>query len=433
MSALRYLFIAIGILIILGDNSFAAPVMANCKDPALDRAAPTPPGVRTPKPNVLHGEPKMASIRVNGQERQINYELHKARVRPPKGTVVYMCGGPGVVCNSEGRPESIPPDFDVIAYDYLGTGQNQSVRNDEEMSIEAQGQVTAGLVRKLGLQNYVLYGSSFGTTVATVAGSLLSKDGGAKPKSLVLDGVVSRGVDLNHEAAINRAATRAWNLLSDSEQRRFGQLYEEKTKTMTAEQRSELDASLISLLLGGPRYTAEGLRRFLKGVIPKMPDIAANEAANRQYRAAGCQQLRPRQPPLPERYFGGRVQNTRIGVDPVSEGTPCDCPLIQRPFDSQLYQVQGVPIIYVNSDTDVLTPIEGARRHLETQSEAREKILINVRDGMHGDLEALTDCSGTVWNAAITGSLSTLMRQLSAVQSNACRPARSRESPNTAR
>ena len=345
------------------------PLAPDCADPDIDKPAPIPIGVKPePQPRVVRGERGVKSIEVNGAVRAVNFETHKATIRPSKGTVVYMCGGPGVVYTSEGRPESIPPDLDVVVFDYLGTGQNERTGNVEELSIESQGQVVTGLVKSLGLQNYVLYGSSFGTTVATVAASQLSRGSGAiKPKMVILDGVVSRGADLNHEAAVSRAANRTWELLSDSDRRKFGEVYDQKTKNMSATQRAELDSRIIQALQAGPRIAAEMLRDFIKGKEAEDHFVPQTVSGNRQYRAAGCQQLRPRTAPAQDRFLGGRVQNTRIGVDAPGEPSPCDCPLINRPFDSASHQIQGVPVLYINSEFDVSTPIEGARRHLQSQ------------------------------------------------------------------
>lgn len=420
----------ISMVVLLAAPLCMAAERLSCDDPAFDRPRPSPGSTPvSEQPARDHNESNPGEIEkltrtvpINGRNTPVKFERHRAWITPSKGTVVYFCGGPGVSCSSEGRPGSIPPDMDVVLFDYMGVRDNAGVANTEQMSIESQAQVGVGLIKSLNLNNYVLYGSSFGTTVATVATAQLSNSSGVrKPKMVVLDGVVSRGQDLNHEAAIGRAANRAWDLLSSEDRQKFTSRYDAAVANMSAKDRSVLDGHLIGSLEGSPRDAADALRDFTNGNLRRSPNMPESEATNRQYRAAGCQQLRPRQAPNAERFFGGRVQNTRIGVDAAEEQTPCDCPLIDRPFNSQQHQIKNIPILYINSETDVLTPIEGARQHMSTQTSTREKLLLSVRDGGHGDLEGLTTCSGLVWNAAMRGSLPAIRSNLAAVQSNGCR------------
>jgi len=39
-----------------------------------------------------------------------------------RGTVLFLCGGPSA-CSQDPRTFAVPPDVDVIQFDYLGLGQ----------------------------------------------------------------------------------------------------------------------------------------------------------------------------------------------------------------------------------------------------------------------------------------------------------------------
>jgi pimeloyl-ACP methyl ester carboxylesterase len=93
--------------------------------------------------------------------------------------------------------------------DCLGIGENRKLNSPEQLSIESQGAAVAQMVNYLKVQKLVLYGYSFGTTVATVAASKLTATkfpDEASFKGVFLEGVVGKGDYKNYEKSFARAA-----------------------------------------------------------------------------------------------------------------------------------------------------------------------------------------------------------------------------------
>jgi pimeloyl-ACP methyl ester carboxylesterase len=84
--------------------------------------------------------------------------------------------------------------------DYIGVGQNKKYIDPDLMQIESQGKAYAELIRLIPDKNVVIYGHSFGTTVATVAASILTKVSKSSQKfeGVFLEGIVGKG---NYEKA----------------------------------------------------------------------------------------------------------------------------------------------------------------------------------------------------------------------------------------
>jgi len=138
-----------------------------------------------------------------------------------------------------------------------------------------------------------------------------------------------------------------------------------------------------------------------------------------EYRSAGCQQVQAHPATIDDRYFGGRVAYT--DNDDPDEPSPCDCPLVNRPFDPKNFQIAKVPVLYIESSTDVNTPIECARYHMKSQTQTENKALISPVDMAHAELDfKLKSCGNMIWNAALAGSLDTITGQSQAIETGSC-------------
>ena len=107
-----------------------------------------------PSPPKLGPNDKLLTIQVPGVGKGFPVQVvnFASTVRPPVGTVLYLCGGPDVCMKS--RPSNVPTNLDVVTYDYLGIGQNTLPTNSPEMrSLESQAGVANEIVKKLQLKN----------------------------------------------------------------------------------------------------------------------------------------------------------------------------------------------------------------------------------------------------------------------------------------
>jgi pimeloyl-ACP methyl ester carboxylesterase len=108
--------------------------------------------------------------------------------------------------------------------DYLGIGDNKTHRSPEQMSIASQGKAMKALLNKIKRSNLIIYGHSFGTTVATVvASSYRNEKKNANPtiRGVVLEGIVGPGLGNVYGPEFLLTASKTWGLLSDTEKISF--------------------------------------------------------------------------------------------------------------------------------------------------------------------------------------------------------------------
>lgn len=402
-----------------------------------DDQAPLPDQVRREKEEAVkarvHGaetQKQSVTALIRGEKTDVHYQKYSALIKPSKGVIVSLCGGPGFSCTDGGRPENFPPDYDVVTLDYLGIGANKQIHDPERMSIEAQGEAVAAIAGQFKDQDFLLYGQSFGTTVATVAGSLLTQPPRENKhlKGVVLEGVVGKKGGSAYGDGFYKTAAATWNLLSAKEKSAFKKAYAKATKGMNADQKMAVDGYLTDALPQGPLAMAAMLKNFGKSVaqLQKRMKRAGAEMAQgndpasvAQYRAAGCEINSQYAPP--GKIFGGLV-NMTYGV-PKGAPTPCDCPTVARDWNPDEHKIRGVPIVYINSKTDPATPYDWARGHFAGQDEASEKVFLSPKLGGHWETMgygALTNCSDTIFNSVFAGKTSLLQQRTDSLLAGEC-------------
>jgi len=257
------------------------------------------------------------------------------------------------------------------------------------MNLDTQAEAAKSIVKALNLKNYVITGSSFGTTVATVAASKIADDSKFKqqqPLSIVLDSTIdSKGDDLKQFVETSR---RAWSLLSENERerfRKFVQLF--KSKQPEAARRFS-DVFYGSNLRAGASVTAYGIRKMINGdpktVIPMLTRIINGpsndtKVQNPVYLAAGCETMNHDWKTQSAFLFEDGLIPTGSGE---GESTTCKCRTNTTDYDSKNFKVRS-PIIYINGTTDPITPYDGARQHFDKQDQAPMKTFISAQDLGH--------------------------------------------------
>jgi len=109
-------------------------------------------------------------------------------------TVIYLPGGPGQASIAPSDPR-LSTEYNYIQTDPRGAGCNINYLKKgkkEDINTEVIASDIIAIIESLNLDNYILYGTSFGTALATVVASEAERLGLPKPKSLVLQGVIGR-------------------------------------------------------------------------------------------------------------------------------------------------------------------------------------------------------------------------------------------------
>ncbi|MBX3033795.1 MAG: alpha/beta fold hydrolase [Bdellovibrionaceae bacterium] len=365
-------------------------------------------------------ETQSVSAKINGQEIPVKYQKYPAPVRPAKGTILFLCGGPGFPCTEGGRPGHLPPEYDVVTLDYLGIGQNRAHNEPGQMSIDAQAQAVEAIARQIKAPHLVIYGHSFGTTVATAAASKLTNPA-ATPKvalkSVVLEGVVGHGGQEPYGRGHLQVAEEAWKMLTPKEQKDFTAAYKKYTAKMTASQKLDVDYYLTESLLGGPLEAIDALLSFatypedVPEKVQRTKDFlekAKTSEGLRLYRAAGCQILGQAGAVPATKIMGGQV-TLAVGQMPGEPGY-CDCPLLSKLWDPSEYQIQGVPVLYINGHQDAATPYAWAETHLRSQTKASQKVMLAPELGGHSETMTggMAYCTDEIFDRVFSGQLALL-------------------------
>ena len=124
------------------------------------------------------------------------YDLtYRARVRPAAAgqpTIVFLPGGPGNTSIGDDMSGFVPADFGLVQTDPRGVGCNElATPAADPLAFYSTDQIAddvIAMIDHLALDNYVLYGHSYGTELATVVASRL----GTAPRAVLLEGVLGR-------------------------------------------------------------------------------------------------------------------------------------------------------------------------------------------------------------------------------------------------
>jgi pimeloyl-ACP methyl ester carboxylesterase len=142
-----------------------------------------------------------------------SYRYFKSK-NPTDTTIILLNGGPGATLmefpdphqNADGSPNSYAPagvsnnNFNLIYTDQRGSGYNKNLGYQATLAptkaytVESMAYDVMAIVKAEQLQNYIVYGVSFGTVHATQVAALAEKLGLPRPKALVLEGIFGRSV-----------------------------------------------------------------------------------------------------------------------------------------------------------------------------------------------------------------------------------------------
>ena len=328
-------------------------------------------------------------------------------------TVVYIPGGPGQAAIGEAADwaDRLPVGYGLVLTDPRGVGCNEAASGAYGESFYKSRFVADDVlaaVKDLGLSNYLLYGISYGTEVATIAAS---KADAAKmpPKALVLEGVLGRAMN-DDEADATYSSLWDAKLAAQPE---VAAAFAKSDLPLGYTAPQWLTVIRSALMLGemstknGPTdpldlvtesavSTDAGKQKWARSVIDQLvhsnDDINESDAASTFYAYIACREV-----------FEDLVETTLVGGHMVrgSENYCLDAGLTftAEKFDSAAWQVKA-PIYYFVGENDPATPSALAKYHFDHQTSAASKELIFIGKGGHNPLElSLPDCMVDVWGA----------------------------------
>ncbi len=334
---------------------------------------------------------------------------------PDLPVVIFVPGGPGQT--SMEMPFGIPTEFTLIRTDPRSMGCNSGAAfPDEGLSSKMIAEDLLALIQDLSPRNYILYGISYGTMVATMVANLAEKSNVTPPTALVLEGTIGRAFK---EGEYFKDTLNRWRWLKGS---------------LSPEVQEILDKSEVPLGVSSKQWAAWLSTALIHGVLPSGGDYAIDElmlldpSQPDSYRQGLQFRVKKMsEPPSPDRVriykniacqeIASDIRDIKYDFDwqngnlIVTDDRFCDGIPFQKRFDAKQYPVT-IPIYYFIGDLDPVTPGFQSDYHFESQKGPRYRI--NVANGGHNSFATnLADCAGSIWMAIGTNNESLLTEGLS--------------------
>lgn len=322
-------------------------------------------------------------------------------------TVIKLPGGPGQTSISQDDPR-VSNDYGYIQTDPRGTGCNASYwdLDAEALSTSLLAEDIVAIIQQHQLTDFILYGTSFGTALATVVAHQLQSQGLDAPKAIVLEGVMGRSYN--------------------PEETNLGYIYEWK------KQLEEISPANLALLQSDPlpleftdrqwgqwintvlllaTYPGYAERNLFNSYLSEIDDpinsqdvensvLMANEEHPNNlinvYQHIGCRE-----------FVHGWTTDTFLedGNLVIKPSVIDFCEDIENtnPFDSNDYPLENTKLIYFIGENDPATPLWQAQHHIDSQTQVNRDVIL-VHGGGHGTLQLnLFDCDQEIWRAIVDG------------------------------
>lgn len=334
--------------------------------------------------------------------KRVTYYFEKTEGSEPTApTVVILPGGPGGT--SIGQDSSVPRHFPQLRIDPRGAGCNAIPYPATSYRSEILASDAQAAIRSLGLKNYVIFGSSYGSVWATHLAHLLEADGGPVPRSVILASVFGRATRSREEDEL--PYLKLWSKVSGelhpdaraklkSDATPFGVsadiLGSWVTELLMESSSQGLLVTRFNLLQ--PRY-----ERLLKKTGQEIEkEMAAtreeDEAMNEElYRRIACEELYSALP-----YTSVGYGSLKMG-ELVFEGENYCLPLkLDRPFDAKSFKLR-TKLFYLVGELDPRLPPWQAEYHFHSQALA-SRTLLEVSGAGHSVFEDLSSCRDELWD-----------------------------------
>jgi len=332
---------------------------------------------------------------------------------PQAATIIYLPGGPGQAGIEAQRTEGYaPPTFTLIETDPRGVGCN-APPDPEYYPAEFYSSVhfaddVLAIVEALGLEDYLLYGISYGTLLGTVVASRAEARGLPPPRALVLEGVI--GTTFSAERPAEAAFQTEWREVRDG---------------LPEEIRSQFFADPLPLGLSGRQWgagiqgmlplgagpdwggvnflaaalnvlapgTPEASQNSIRDVVLALGESPVDASGLRLHHEVTCREIT-------DEDFGG-FDLVEGELDPVD--VDCLDVELSAPFDAKDWPIRA-PIYYFSGTDDTNTPPWQAQAHFAAQVAAPRQLVHVTAGGHNARAVNLVDCDAALWQAMASGA-----------------------------
>jgi pimeloyl-ACP methyl ester carboxylesterase len=291
--------------------------------------------------------------------------------------IVYMPGGPGSG-SMQKTPDFVPEGWGYLMTDPRGIGCNRLAETPTDASAAAFFRTSeishdiVAAIKERQLGNYVLFGHSYGTTLATtVANEIENNKQLSQPKAVVLEGVLGRAFGADFVGA------------------EFIKQWERIRTVLPADIINEFDtkdapygiqpagwATIASAILpSGPDIAAQSIAglstlvpaeaqtrtlNFYQSIVATPPHTEANEVT--MYRYIACREIGDT---VPASDLDVMFERGHLVRNSAEEGSKCGELHTTTPYDAAKLQFNA-PVYYFIGDSDVATPPWQGAYHFDT-------------------------------------------------------------------
>lgn len=358
------------------------------------------------------------------------YRFKHEEINPLAPTVIIIPGGPGQtsISNVDQWPlGAVPANFNRVLTDPRSLGCNYVAETQALVPYLKTEFVVNDLflmIKSLKLKNYIIYGASYGTVVATQLTKKIETEKLDLPTALVLEGAVGKKFD-NFDSYFYFYQYE-WDRLNAQLPARWKTYFQtgQNEKAFNRQQWGSLITS--DLILGDiPEAPVKGpifiwhmnllelyfSKKITANEQPFLPNLFSKLQAatfpNLFFRMIACGEL------WGDWYYGRSLENGRLNR---TGKNVCEGIDYKNPYDASKYLV-SVPIYYFQGSRDPATPMQTALYHFTVQTKSNRQFL-TVAGAAHAPLtSSLRGCADDLW-AAIS-SQRTLGRELSPCSRNA--------------
>lgn len=317
--------------------------------------------------------------------------------------VVYFGGGPSYpIVTTDSFP--IPPEYGLLRFDYPGVASNKDVISCGRWSAKRISKVVIKILRQHRPNNYVLYGVSYGTTIATISTSLLEAETRiTRPRVLLLEGVIGR-------AYIPGEVIRSYKDQWQEVLRKLPGDVRSSLSQIVGSQCTELGwgawaehALSIGAVAGQGHVAQEFLVRITKtqskvGFCASPPALEIPASARLAYQELVCREINSTAPDHSHSF-----KLVDLALKPRA-GNVCSGIALERPYDSAQWPIARTPIAYFVGVRDPATPLSHARYHISKQTRT-SRIVLEVPEAGHNPLSVtLADCAQDLFRGYLESS-----------------------------
>lgn len=347
-------------------------------------------------------------------------------------TVIVVPGGPGVGLILDWKsPElrealnelGVPKDYGLIFSEPRGVGCNEA----DEATIPTDSLTTENLaydlltiIRHNHLNNYVIYGHSYGTAVSTVLANLAENDGGPKPRAVILTGTID-SAKTGVGGSIYSFEKTQWDALKTRLPKQVLTRISDPTPPLGLSQEvwsqfielglylayrmdngvwnHFLYDSLMLLNSNSPKKDAALLKTIRDFTQEEDNDPA--KWGDRLWNKIECDEFTDTEPEI--KVIAGELL-------PLEDSDICVGRGVTLPYDSKNYPIRS-PLYYFEGTLDPATPFDQGYAHYINNASfsGTDSAFVGISGGGHARLGAyFQDCIEPLWGVILSGNKSAL-------------------------